>query len=187
MSNVRKNILIISDTHGDRVGVERLLGSYAQKNDAVIFLGDGIRDFFEDGKCICPVPFYCVCGNCDTLGFSSAPLVIDGYGEVRHEEFINIGGTRILITHGHKYDVKSGLDRLARYAATVGADIALYGHTHIKNEYYIPEGESVCFEKLAKPLWLFNPGSLRGSYFNEPSFGTLTLSSDGVIFGHGTL
>lgn len=187
MSDKRTNILIISDTHGDRAGVERLLGAYADKNDAVIFLGDGIRDFFRDGKCICPVPFYCVCGNCDTFGFSSTPLVIDGYGEIRAEEIINLGGRRILMTHGHKYDVKYGLDRLTRYAASVDADIALYGHTHIKNEYYISDGESVCFEKLKKPLWLFNPGSLRGSYFNEPSFGTLTLSDDGIVFGHGTI
>lgn len=187
MSGSTKNILIVSDTHGDRAGVERLLGSYASRNDAVIFLGDGARDFFRDGSCICPVPFYCVSGNCDTFGFSSSPLEIDGYGEIRLEELIELGGKRILITHGHKYDVKFGTDRLIRYAATLGADIVLYGHTHMRDERYIPAGESVCFEKLKKPMWLFNPGSLKGSYFNERSFGTLTLSDKEVLFGFGAL
>lgn len=87
--------------------------------DAVIHCGDGsldtqtiIRDFPE-------LPVYQVAGNCDfdpTLPFTLT---------------VELGGVRILITHGHSYGVRNGdLDRLAYAAEEAGALIALYGHTH---------------------------------------------------------
>ena len=37
---------------------------------------------------------------------------------------------RVFLTHGHLFGVKSGLDTLAAAAKDMGAQLALFGHTH---------------------------------------------------------
>ena len=56
------------------------------------------------------------------------------------------GGKKIFITHGHTFSVKTGYDKLARKAREIGADVAVFGHTHI------PAMEFV------NGVWLVNPG-----------------------------
>ena len=83
------------------------------------------------------------------------------------------------MTHGHTLGVKGGRDELCREAARNGADIVLFGHTHVPSLEYIEKGS---IRGVDKPLVLFNPGSL-GDF--EGSFGNLSLSDDGFLLSHG--
>ena len=165
-------LLIVSDSHGrcDRVACawERQI----KRPDAVCFLGDGLRDaeYFEGWG----VPVYTVRGNCD---WSSH------WQDEAGERFLFLEGHKLLLTHGHLHDVKSGLGRITSYAIANNVDIVLYGHTHVAQEYRIPAGEQIGDVVLSRPFYLFNPGSI-GS---DGSFGTLTLSEKNVLFSHGTV
>ena len=60
-----------------------------------------------------------------------------------------LGGVRLFLTHGHLFGVKSGMSRLKLEADRVGADIALFGHTH---RPFLEEDGGV---------WYMNPGAAR--------------------------
>ncbi len=132
-------ILVLSDSHGD---MWRLREIFSREHgfSLCIFLGDGERDL-EPFFPMPDVPLLAVRGNCDA--YSSLPK------QIVTEE----GGKRILITHGHEMLVKYGLFRLRSAAREAGADIALYGHTHVSVQDY-DDG-----------LYLCNPGSVHnGDY-----------------------
>jgi len=38
---------------------------------------------------------------------------------------------KFFLTHGHNYDVDNGIDKIVEKAKEVGADYALFGHTHV--------------------------------------------------------
>ena len=42
-----------------------------------------------------------------------------------------IADKRVFITHGHRFYVGSGVERLREYALENGYDIVMYGHTHM--------------------------------------------------------
>ena len=77
-----------------------------------------------------------------------------------------IEGYKVLITHGDGFDVTSSRLGLRRAAIGLGADIALYGHTH--RQYY----------EYLDGLYIFCPGSVapeRASGFC-PSYGIMDFS-----------
>ncbi len=111
-----KKLLIISDTHGNKKGLELLLPLIAE-NDYVVHLGDGVGDMREIFRQY-PDKVYGVAGNCDI--FSPYPL----------EGVVEVESLKIFCCHGHKYGVKRDLSALAEEAKSRGCDIALYGHTH---------------------------------------------------------
>ncbi len=168
------NILVFSDSHGKGENIGEALSRQLRRPDAIVFLGDGLRDiaYFE----AVDIPVYSVRGNCDAWGMSNA--------DVPDEQLLILGNKRILITHGHDFHVKSLISPLIVRANELGADIVLFGHTHqafeklidVENEYGI---------RLSKPMLLFNPGSI-GSY--PYSFGCLELTEKGqALASHGTL
>ena len=55
----------------------------------------------------------------------------DYFSPLPREKMINVGGQKIFMTHGHRYGVYHGTDQLIEAARENGADIAMYGHTHI--------------------------------------------------------
>ena len=127
-------ILIVSDTHGNDRNLERaILQTYPV--DYICHLGDmeGSESYIED---ICPCPVYMVSGNNDF--FSPAP----------GEQVIEIEGYRIFMTHGHRYGVAYGTEKLKEAAIARKCDIVFYGHTHR------PEVD------LDSDVILVNPGSL---------------------------
>lgn len=91
------------------------------------------------------------------------------------------GEYRVMITHGHAFSVKSGTEELCREACRLGADIVLYGHTHLPRLEYIKRGE---IRGVDRDLALFNPGSL-GSIL-DGSFGNLSVSDNGFLLSHGS-
>ena len=173
------DVLVISDSHGRRDAIASLLSQLSFRPYAVLFLGDGLRDLSaitnED------VTVYAVAGNCDGSIIFPADKP-----EVRT---VQIGQVRVLMMHGHTFDVKWGLGEAIAYAAKKDADVLLYGHTHAPYEKTLPAGETLRDGTvLQKPLLVANPGSLgapRGT--DEPSFGVMTVRGKAVLFSHGTL
>ncbi len=130
-----KKIIVVSDTHGSKKGLEKIYPLIAE-NDYTIHLGDGVGDMREI-TALYPDKIYTCAGNCDFCTF--AP----------DEDILEIESVRILFCHGHKYGVKDDLDLLAREAKKRDCDVALYGHTH---QALVTEIDGVT---------LINPGSLR--------------------------
>lgn len=163
-----REFLIISDVHGDRERLRRAL-EVCGRVHAVFFLGDGLADVRELLAEQGAPPLYAVRGNCD-------------FGLLGEDErLVSLGSHRILMLHGHTAGVKGGEDGLLALARHHGADIVLYGHTHLRCERYLKEEEG-------GPLWLFNPGSVGHPIDSPPSFGRLSVSdSDELLFGFGDI
>ena len=128
-------ILVLSDSHGS---VNSMLSAVTQESPGyVLHLGDHERDCEAIRLAFPDVPLRAVRGNCD-----------GGSRELDVDEF-TLEGKRFLMTHGHIFGVKSGISRIKQHATFKGADILLYGHTHISH-YEIWEGK----------LHVVNPGSM---------------------------
>ena len=170
------NILVFSDSHGRGSNMVEAFSRQIKKPDAIVFLGDGLRDlsYCEFGD----VPIFAVTGNCDVYNFY-------GKGSACDEIVMSLGGKRVMMTHGDRYAVKLGLGRLIGASAEKDADVVLFGHTHKPMELYLPAGENEYGVDLKKPLYLFNPGSI-GAY--ERSFGAVEIRESGeVVLSHGEL
>ncbi len=111
-----KKLIILSDTHGNKKGLEGVRPLIFE-NDYLIHLGDGAGDLRELVKEY-PEKVYRCAGNCDF--FSSLP----------DEGILEVEQVRIFYCHGHKYGVKRDLYALVEAAKSRDCDIALYGHTH---------------------------------------------------------
>ena len=88
------------------------------------------------------LPFCLVPGNCDGWGAATPPI-----------KQITLAGKSILLSHGHRWGVKSSYDMAIVAARVAEADILLFGHTH----------NALC-EQLDDGLWMMNPGAARYSY-----------------------
>ncbi len=147
MNNMK--ILVFSDSHG-RLGpmVDAIEQERPQR---VFFLGDNYRDGQALMDAYPGLPMELVRGNCD---WDKAP----------DELLVEAGGVRFLLTHGHRYYVKSGPDHLARSARAKGAGVACFGHTH--DALNMPDGG----------VWLFNPGTAGGIH-NRVGYGMIVVSN----------
>ncbi len=111
----------------------------AVKPDALIHLGD----YFDDGAVLAEENPHILChqvpGNCDR-----------GRSVAYHPEVLcyTVGGVMLYMTHGHNHHVKTGLYALLRDARSMGAQAALYGHTHVADCHQEEDG-----------LWVLNPGT----------------------------
>lgn len=122
-------ILVLSDSH------HTLLDNLDfKKYDAVIHCGDYGNSLLslEQNQ------VFFVRGNCDSFG----------------EEylFFELYGKKIFVTHGHRENVKYGLDRLIYRSIEKGANLTLFGHTH----------QQMCFQE--EGILFLNPGSYPSSY-----------------------
>lgn len=106
------NIIVLSDSHGNRKRVEQLLNS--TPHNMVFFLGDGLSDFnnIEEQN------VKKVCGNCDF--FSSEAI----------SRYENVENLKIMLTHGHEYKTKFTKMLLLENAKNNACDIVCSGHTH---------------------------------------------------------
>jgi putative phosphoesterase len=169
-------LLVFSDSHGRGSNMLEAVSRQIKRPDAIVFLGDGLKDLYycDFGD----IPTFAVCGNCDFYSFF-------GKGEAEDEIVMTLGGKKIMMVHGDRYGVKSGLGRLVKAASEKGVDIALFGHTHVPLEKFLPAGESEYGIELSKPLYLFNPGSV-GGY--GATFGCVQIKESGdVVLSHGEL
>ena len=144
-------ILVFSDSHRSLSGMYNAIDQHQPQQ--IIHLGDMISDAEEVARHYPKLPFCMVPGNCDGWNIS-----------VPVKKQITLEGTSILLSHGHRWGVKSGYSAAIADAQAVGADILLFGHTHI----------ALC-EQLENGLWMMNPGPSRSSY------GLIELESGKII------
>lgn len=142
-------ILVFSDSHRSRAGMLDAIDTHHP--DQVIHLGDLLEDAEELTYIYPRLPICMVPGNCD--GWTMSPL----------KKQITLAGKQILLSHGHLWGVKRGYEGAVADARASGADILLFGHTHVP----------LC-QQLEDGLWMMNPGASRST------FGVITIE-DGQI------
>ncbi|WP_394233147.1 metallophosphoesterase family protein [Niallia oryzisoli] len=126
-------VLIVSDSHGMTTELEKLKKIHENEVDYFIHCGDS--ELSPDDPAI--QGFVTVRGNCDF------------YDEFPEDIVKEVGNRKILITHGHRYSVKSNLLKLSYRAKEEAADIACFGHSHYLGA-----------EMIHGTLFI-NPGSIR--------------------------
>ncbi len=172
----KREIIVFSDSHGRSDGIVAAAAMHPTAD--VIHLGDGVDDVAQahlTGRRI-----WCVRGNCEEFSFSCSI-----YGASPRELLIETCGLKIFAIHGNRENVKYGIEKAVCSAASHGADILLFGHTHVPYEDYIPSGtEYELGAVLSKPLRILNPGSI-GKGHPYPSYGLITICGKNVILSHG--
>ncbi len=147
-------LLILSDSHGD---VGTMVEVVERENpDEIIHLGDCWQDAEELSFVYPDLPMTMVPGNCD--------FVFGKKGKVMLER----EGMKLLLAHGHQWQVKSGPALALETGWEAGADILLYGHTH----------EAECWEEQG--MWVMNPGTVGGRYA-PATYGVIEWK-DGEVF-----
>lgn len=127
-------ILVISDSHGKNDDVKQVIEQVG-KIDMFIHLGDIERgpDYIRE------------MANCEThmiAGNNDYDIALPD-----NDSFM-IGEKKVFITHGHRFYVGSGVERLREYALENGYDLVMYGHTHVP------------FLDIGEKVTILNPGSL---------------------------
>ena len=123
-------LIVMSDSHGD---TETVTAVSALSADAIFHCGDSELQFND------PIlrNMHAVRGNCDYDERFPSSLLID------------VQGKSVLAVHGHEHDVKQSLLGLYYNALETGADIVLFGHSHL---YGAEMKEGILF---------LNPGSTK--------------------------
>lgn len=146
-----KKILVVSDTHGKDANLRKLV--MQNEYDLLIHLGDHDSDVYS-----IPLQSVCVRGNNDL--FSDEP----------YERLLSIFGKRILMVHGHRYSVYQSLDRVIYRGIETGADIILFGHTHVP------------YKSIDSNMLVLNPGSLdRPRSTTYGTYAVLEIEANGVV------
>lgn len=114
---------VMSDSHGNTIAVKKAVEK-APHVDLWLHAGDYVQDAVYLEK-ITSVPVMKVAGNGDWNNT-----------EVAEDEFFMVEGKKIWLTHGHKYQVKWGIDYLRELAQKNCADMIIFGHSHIYLEEY---------------------------------------------------
>ena len=127
-------ILVMSDSHGNKEAILR--ATALELPELILHLGDHDRDCSLVGFEFPEIPLRSVRGNCDR---SSAGIDIDEF---------TLSGKHFFMTHGHLYGVKTGYTSIVNSASCRGADVLIFGHTHIAH-YSV-------FENIS----IINPGSI---------------------------
>lgn len=145
---------VISDTHRIDKYIYKAVDALNKANvDIIMHLGDNVQDV-EEIESLTNKTIINVKGNCDF------------YTDVPAERVEEICGKKIFLTHGHNYNVKMELNRIKYRAMEVGADIVLYGHSHIADINY-KEG-----------IWFVNPGSVSASRLGPNSYAIINIKDD---------
>ncbi len=110
-------ILVISDTHRQINKAITVLHSIPDITN-VIHLGDLVRDAEDMQEHFPDKIYHKIQGNNDMFSFA------------KPEMLLCLCGHNIFATHGHAYGVRGGVTLLAKRAADLGCDLALFGHTH---------------------------------------------------------
>ena len=142
-------IFVFSDSH--RYVRNMYAAMEDGKPDLVLHLGDMLRDAEELSYAYPQQSIVMVPGNCD--GWTTQPL----------QKLLDIQGKKLLLPHGHIWQVKSGCETALAAARQQGADLVLFGHTH--RAYCVQEPDG---------LWVLNPGAARDSY------GVVTIDGSGM-------
>ena len=147
--------MVVSDDHG-RDTFEQAYADAVKRYgtvDALFHAGDTGRYDNEYYTSICGCQAYIVKGNND---FNANP----------QELTVDVGGKKIFLTHGHRYGVYTGVERLYFAGLERNADIIIYGHTHIP------------LHQSGDKLEIINPGSVAGIRSNTKSYAIIDIQGD---------
>ncbi|XMB87353.1 metallophosphoesterase [Mycoplasmatota bacterium WC44] len=149
-------ILIVSDNHGRLSDLDSIIekGNF----DKIIHCGDS-----EVDRMLLNYNMDIVRGN--SYQDPEYPLI----------KIINAEGLRILITHGHLFDVYNGLQNLLYKALHEEVNIVCFGHTHVP---LILEEEGILF---------VNPGSISRPRGNSSSSYMVMEISEKICLKHYNL
>lgn len=126
-------ILVVSDSHRYHDNLEIAIEKVMP--DKIFHAGDaqGGEDYIE---AICDCPLEIVRGNCDYGSYLPDYVVLE------------VGHHVVLLTHGHLHGAGYGTGELASFARLKGADVIIYGHTHVPQITYEDD------------ITIINPGSI---------------------------
>ena len=136
-------IVVYSDSHGSLNNVLTML-EREKDADFCFFLGDGVNEAREAAQRYPQIKHIMVKGNCDY------------YSMLNTTAYKYIDGLTFVACHGHEYNVKRWLSDLIQHTKSVRGNIALYGHTHIRNTY----------NDAASGVFLLNPGTLSAGQYS---------------------
>jgi putative phosphoesterase len=132
-------VVVFSDAHGNKQAIKRII-EFNPDADYVISLGDSeCRHSF-----LLDLDIIAIKGNYPRDGGDS------------YESILEIEGKRLFLTHGHKFGVGNDLEKLLNKGKSIGADVLLYGHTHVPKLNVI---EKIIF---------LNPGSISSPRCKTP-------------------
>ena len=106
-----KKIIVTSDSHCDTYALKEIAKIHP---DAIAYLHAGDSQDYEVNL----YPFVTVKGNNDF------------FLKAEKEEVFWIEEYKIMVAHGHTYNVSLGVDMLVDEALSRGVNIVMYGHTH---------------------------------------------------------
>lgn len=148
-------VLIISDTHNNYRNLRQVM-EREKEVSLVLHLGDleGHDDYVRQ---VAGAPLEAVQGNCDYRS------------EWPAETMVEVGKYLIFMSHGHRYQVEYDLHNLEEMARDSGADMAMFGHTHVPY-----------FEEMEDGFVLLNPGSLGSprQYPGNPSYMIMEINEE---------
>lgn len=120
------NLLVMSDSHGSNRIIEEVLDRH--QYDYALHLGDSESENFYN--------LIMVRGN----SYNDKALPLEIIRDLKNK--------KVMLVHGHLYDVYYGLDRLYYKAKQEQVDYCFYGHTHI------------AYHEKIDGITFVNPGSL---------------------------
>lgn len=153
-------ILVISDTHRNNAYFSELINEIG-KIDMLVHCGDisGSEYYYENSV---------LCEAVMILGNNDYSL------DLKDDAYIEAEGHKIWVNHGHLYKVHRDRESLMEEAYRRGADIVLYGHTHVPRVEYD--------EILG--VYAANPGSLAlpRQENHRPSYMIMNVEEGNVEF-----
>ncbi len=145
---------VLGDTHGflkTAIHAVWAMGTI----DALIHTGDFYTDAIKLESLV-EVPVYKVVGNCDA---QNGPEILT----------LSFNNFKILVTHGHLFGVKLGLQKLYYKALETGCTAVVFGHTHIPLNLW------------ENKILFFNPGSpVKPQPGHSAGFGVLEISHEEI-------
>lgn len=128
-------VLVVSDSHGRNDLLRKAIGQEAPI-DMLIHAGDIEGDLDRILGPKREYSIHAVCGN------------MDWGGGLEIAEAFDMGGHKVFLTHGHHYGVHFTMAELRKAAESCGAEVAIFGHTHMP------------FLEEQNDILLLNPGSV---------------------------
>ena len=146
--------VVFSDSHGQLDEMRKVL-LREKEIDMVLHTGDFGLDIDHVMKSLKQaIPFKRVRGNCDYT--SPAPVSL----------LFKAEGVKILMHHGSGLGVKRSLNKIDYYAREQGADIVIFGHSHLP------------LVKNMGDLYLLNPGSIGWPKGAGRTYAVIEIDSD---------
>ena len=143
-------ILVLSDSH--RAVGAMYDAAILEQPDVIMHLGDHVSDAQDLSYALDTTDFYEVKGNCDFASIAPETILTE------------LDDVRFFLTHGHLFGVKLGLTRLKLEAERLGAQVALFGHTH----------RPYCAQENG--VWYLNPGAAK-----DGRYGVVVLQDGSAV------